>query len=101
MKNNDYSPFRTLLDNHSNLVLVDLSARFTVNMIAERIHRDFPIEFSNAISLFRGEAQLKEWLSRYYLPHKPFVKRFEIEIGHGRRISFAPKSRFERLWQKK
>ena len=39
MKNNNYSPFRTLLDDHSNLVLVDLPARFTVNMFAERIHR--------------------------------------------------------------
>lgn len=101
MKNNNYSPFRTLLDNHSNLVLVDLPARFTVNMFAERIHRDFPIEFSKAISQFRGEARLKEWLSQYYLPRKSFVKRLEIEIGHGRRISFASKSSFEKLWQKK
>ena len=101
MKNNNYSPFRTLLDDHSNLVLVDLPARFTVNMFAERIHRDFPIEFSKAISQFRGEARLKEWLSQYYLPRKSFVKRLEIEIGHGRRISFASKSSFEKLWQKK
>lgn len=101
MKNNNYSPFRTLLDDHSNLVLVDLPARFTANMFAERIHRDFPIEFSKAISQFRGEARLKEWLSQYYLPRKSFVKRLEIEIGHGRRISFASKSSFEKLWQKK